>query len=187
MSYELYHHGILGMHWGIRRFQNKDGSLTAEGKKRYGSDIKEKSVSTSSESRTAISKQTDNFYSNQSNKGKFDFGLEIEDNPKCKALADRFMSGEFNKAIYEKILDETYDGYLDWCKQGDIKPVNKIDYMKGIRKAGFNSGGVDYSPRLDMASMILYINDNDYFWGHVFSLEISDTVGVMKRKVGLEG
>lgn len=37
---ELYHHGILGMHWGIRRFQNKDGSLTAEGIKRYRTDLK---------------------------------------------------------------------------------------------------------------------------------------------------
>ena len=35
VSNELYHHGILGMHWGVRRYQNKDGSLTAEGKKRY--------------------------------------------------------------------------------------------------------------------------------------------------------
>ena len=32
---ELYHHGILGQKWGIRRFQNPDGTLTAEGKKRY--------------------------------------------------------------------------------------------------------------------------------------------------------
>ena len=31
---ELYHHGIKGQKWGVRRFQNKDGSLTAEGKKR---------------------------------------------------------------------------------------------------------------------------------------------------------
>ena len=37
-SEELAHHGILGMKWGVRRFQNKDGSLTAAGKKRYGSD-----------------------------------------------------------------------------------------------------------------------------------------------------
>ena len=36
MEYELYHWGIRGMKWGIRRFQNKDGSLTSAGRKRYG-------------------------------------------------------------------------------------------------------------------------------------------------------
>lgn len=33
---ELMHYGILGQKWGKRRYQNKDGSLTSEGKKRYG-------------------------------------------------------------------------------------------------------------------------------------------------------
>lgn len=31
----ICHHGILGMKWGVRRYQNKDGSLTTAGKKRY--------------------------------------------------------------------------------------------------------------------------------------------------------
>lgn len=35
---ELYHHGIKGMKWGVRRYQNKDGSLTARGRMRYGAD-----------------------------------------------------------------------------------------------------------------------------------------------------
>lgn len=33
---ELYHHGVKGQKWGIRRYQNADGSLTSEGYKHWG-------------------------------------------------------------------------------------------------------------------------------------------------------
>ena len=31
----LVHHGIIGQRWGIRRYQNEDGSLTSEGKAKF--------------------------------------------------------------------------------------------------------------------------------------------------------
>lgn len=48
---ELYHHGIKGQRWGIRRFQNEDGTRTAAGKKRYAESL-------SDEEKSAIVKRT---------------------------------------------------------------------------------------------------------------------------------
>ena len=41
---ELCHHGILGQKWGVRRYQNADGSLTSAGKKKASADYKKASV-----------------------------------------------------------------------------------------------------------------------------------------------
>lgn len=41
MENELTHYGIKGMRWGVRRYQNKDGSLTPAGKKRLDRDVRE--------------------------------------------------------------------------------------------------------------------------------------------------
>ena len=56
MQYEsLYHHGIKGQRWGVRRYQNKDGSLTAAGKKRVNNNNKDDELTP--EQRAARNKQ----------------------------------------------------------------------------------------------------------------------------------
>lgn len=53
---ELYHHGVKGMKWGVRRFRNKDGSLTSAGRKRYGDEATSGPVNTSKKQRRSDAK-----------------------------------------------------------------------------------------------------------------------------------
>lgn len=49
---ELYHWGKKGMKWGVRRYQNKDGTLTPAGKKRYARDAREQGYKNQDDSGT---------------------------------------------------------------------------------------------------------------------------------------
>ena len=72
---ELFHWGIRGMRWGVRRYQNKDGSLTAAGKKRLRKESE------------AIKKEEEVLKNKKATKAKFD-RLEA----KRKALEDQKKS-----------------------------------------------------------------------------------------------
>lgn len=77
---ELYHHGIKGQKWGIRRFQNEDGTLTAAGKKRYFNDdgtlnrhgrkeyMRQYKIANKLIDRANLSKQSDNYLKYQKRK-----------------------------------------------------------------------------------------------------------------------
>ena len=62
----LMHHGVLGQKWGVRRFQNSDGSLTAAGKKREAKKYTKELNKLDQVQTTAVSKALGiNSYKNQ--------------------------------------------------------------------------------------------------------------------------
>lgn len=56
---ELYHFGIKDMKWGVRRYQNKDGSLTSAGKKRYSKEYKKQAKKVTQDIRNNLGRLSD--------------------------------------------------------------------------------------------------------------------------------
>lgn len=96
---ELYHHGVKGMKWGVRRYQNKDGSITEAGKKRYARDAREKDFNKYDESSGKYYKQSKK---NGRSDLEFDAALYAkEDTERSKRLVDssRNLSNELKRTV----------------------------------------------------------------------------------------
>lgn len=83
---ELYHHGIKGMKWGVRRYRNKDGTLTEAGAKRYARDAREQGYD-------KYDPKTNTHYKTSKKGGRTDLAFDPErytkeDLSRSKKLAD---------------------------------------------------------------------------------------------------
>lgn len=154
---ELFHHGVKGMHWGVRRYQNPDGTLTAEGRQRY------------------IRGDINSGFAQFTKEGKREFRKVAKKNREKaqKAVKEELYKEENGTTTGSKIqqasddLNKYADEYANLVKEKTASLVNNNEFKKNVykqfTKTYKNMAGIDKDVFETLISDIVYDQINKEF------------------------
>lgn len=152
MINELYHHGIKGMRWGVRRYQNADGSLTPAGRKRVSKEYKK----TADEVTKTLNRNSTDMYVKSYNKAA-DYmnggGIDKFNKQQEKKYGKKYQERDgytddymklFNKKLTENLNKSLNDFYVsDKNVQKARDLVKKYDMTKWDDLAKQNEAAIE--------------------------------------------
>ena len=119
MDSYIAHHGIIGMKWGVRRYQNKDGTLTNAGKARYSTDGDAGSLAPNS----GVGKKTDTSSKRVREMSEEELRFNMEDQYNA-AMAKR--NPQKNQRVNKLVNDLAEQAVRNFAQKGIEKLVKKV-------------------------------------------------------------
>ena len=172
-EHELYHWGIKGQKWGVRRYQNNDGSLTPAGQKRYNkseksdnkSDSRKKKIAIAAASTLTIAAAASLYGSNPSIRKAVNSTLSKAGKTSLSALKSGGKKTiELGKRYTKEALNSAKEGVKEGIKEAPKKAAKAIVIGAGMN---ITKRGLDKVVGKEEAAKIFKANNGkkiDSFW-----------------------
>ena len=134
----ICHYGVKGMKWGVRRYQNKDGSLTSAGKNRYRKSVELKTerdqiLSTKKEEIKSKSKEYNNLRKENSSLEK-KYGPDVFADYDDQELFEYVKNNVLKRSgVSERVLDNAIDRYK--VNRDSMKLIDEDAYSQARKMA----------------------------------------------------